>query len=91
MARHEKRPAWFKVFASCKPTVDAVPDGSAGRAFKAALSYFLNQEEPMLDDPLAAVVFCAVRPYIDEAFEDYAASVEAGRRGAGSRWGHSGE
>jgi len=27
-----------------------------------------------------------MRPYIDEAFSDYAASVESGRRGANNRW-----
>ena len=83
--RQEKRPTWFKCFLSNKATIDAIPDANVGRGLKAAFAYFDKREVPELD-PLANVVFCAMRPYIDEAFADYEASVQAGRSGAAARW-----
>ena len=37
-------------------------------------------------DRLANVVFCTMKPYIDEAFDDYEKQVQAGRSGARKRW-----
>lgn len=85
MARKEKRATWFKCFLSTKATIDAVPDENVGRGLKAAFAYFENKTEPDLD-ALSNVVFCAMRPYIDEAFADYDASVEAGKIGSANRW-----
>ena len=84
MAKKEKRATWFKCFLSSKATIDAVPDENVGRGLKAAFAYFENHQEPELD-PLSKVVFCAMRPYIDEAFEDYASRVQDGRNGAEKR------
>lgn len=86
MAKKEKRATWFKCFLSSKSVIDAVPDENAGKGLKAAFEYFQSGMIPKLD-PLSNVVFCAMRPYIDEAFEDYNNSVEAGKNGASLRWG----
>lgn len=86
MAKKEKRATWFKCFLSSKATIDAVPDENAGKGLKAAFAYFETGELPDLD-PLSKVVFCAMRPYIDEALEDYAARVQDGENGADKRWG----
>ena len=75
----------FKCFLSSKATIDAIPDENVGKGLKAAFAYFENKTISELD-PLSNVVFCAMRPYIDEAFSDYEASVESGRRGANNRW-----
>lgn len=80
-----KRATWFKCFLSSKATIDAIPDENVGKGLKAAFAYFEDMTEPALD-PLSKVVFCAMRPYIDEALADYAARVQDGKRGAGTRW-----
>lgn len=83
--RKRKRATWFKCFLSSKATIDAVPDENAGKGLKAAFAYFESKKEPELDT-LSNVVFCAMRPYIDEAFDDYASRVQDGRNGAEKRW-----
>lgn len=80
-----KRATWFKCFLSSKGTIDAVPDENVGKGLKAAFDYFESKKEPELDT-LSNVVFCAMRPYIDEAFDDYASRVQDGRNGAEKRW-----
>lgn len=85
MRKRERRATWFKCFLSSKATIDAIPDENVGKGLKAAFAYFESKTVPELD-PLANVVFCAMRPYIDEAFEDYEESVKAGRSGAAARW-----
>ena len=67
-----KRPTWFKCFLSSKATIDSIPDEAVGSF-------------PELDQ-LANVVFCTMKPYIDEAFDDYEKQVQAGRSGARKRW-----
>lgn len=81
-----KRPTWFKVFLSAKSTIDAIPNENVGIGLKAAFEYFETKTEPSLD-PLSKVVFCAMRPYIDEAFSDYQRSVDNGIKGAGIKHG----
>lgn len=85
MSKRERRATWFKCFLSSKATIDAIPDENVGKGLKAAFAYFDNKTIPPLD-PLSNVVFCAMRPYIDEAFSDYEASVRAGQSGAAVRW-----
>lgn len=89
MKRRERRPTWFKCFLSSKATIDAIDDAAVGKGVKAAFAYFDNKIVPDLD-PLSNVVFCAMRPYIDEAFADYEASVRAGQSGAAVRWDRGG-
>ena len=74
------RPSWFKLFLHHKSLIDAVPDEVAGRALKAALRYFDTGEVVELDS-LAGAVFAALKPHIDEAFEDFRRSVDTGRAG----------
>lgn len=83
-----KRPTWFKIFLSTKSIIDAIPDENVGKGLKAAFAYFNDRSEPDLD-PLSNVVYCAMRPYIDEAFSDYQRSVDNGQKGAGNRWGEN--
>lgn len=80
-----KRATWFKCFLSSKGTIDAVPDENVGKGLKAAFAYFENKKEPELD-LLSNIVFCAMRPYIDESFSDYAERVQNGKDGAETRW-----
>lgn len=80
MSKTSGRPAWFKMFLSQKALIDSVPDETAGKALKAVFAYFDSGEILQLD-PLAFAVFSAVKPYVDESFDDYAASVEHGKRG----------
>lgn len=87
--RKQGRPSWFKLFLHHKSLIDAVPDEVAGRALKAALQYFDTGEAPELDS-LTGAVFAAVKPHIDEAFEDFRRSVDTGRAGGQKRWGKEG-
>ena len=66
----EDSATWFKMFLRNKAVFDAVPDEAAGQAIKAALTYAETGEVPPLE-PLANVVFCAVRPSIDDAVRDF--------------------
>lgn len=86
MAKEKGRPAWFKMFRNQKALVDSVPDETAGRALKAIFKYFDDEELPIDLDPLAFAVFSAVKPYVDESFNDYRNAVENGKAGAGKRW-----
>lgn len=86
MAKRLGRAAWFKVFHHQKAVIDAMPDDAVGKGFKAAFQYFDSGEVPDLDQ-LAFVVFASLKPYIDEALDDYQRSVQAGQRGAADRWG----
>ena len=87
--RKSKKPSWFKLFLHHKSLIDAVPDEVAGKALKAALRYFDTGEVTELD-PLAGAVFAALKPHIDEAFEDFRRSVDTGRAGGQKRWGKEG-
>lgn len=80
-----KRATWFKCFLSSKATIDSIPDVNVGKGLKAAFAYFEDMTEPELD-PLSKVVFCAMRPYIDEALKDYEARVRDGKNGAEKRF-----
>ena len=70
MMAKEDNATWFKMFLRNKAVFDAVPDEAAGQAIKAALTYAETGEVPPLE-PLANVVFCAVRPSIDDALREF--------------------
>ncbi len=80
----KKRPSWFKLFLHQGPLIHAVPDEVAGKALKAALQYLDDKTEPELD-PLSAAVYATFKPYIDEAFEDFERSSNAGKAGNAKR------
>ena len=83
------RPSWFKVFLHQKPLIDAIPDEVAGRALKAALLYFDTGEMTEMDS-LTGAVFAVLKPHIDEAFDDFRRSVDAGKAGSQKRWNKEG-
>lgn len=83
------RPSWFKLFLHHKSLIEAVPDEVAGKAIKAALRYFDTGEVAELDS-LAGAVFAALKPHIDEAFDDFRRSVDTGRAGGQKRWSKEG-
>jgi len=83
------RPSWFKLFLHHKALIDAVSDEVAGRALKAALHYFDTGEVAELDS-LTGAVFAALKPHIDEAFEDFQATSEKNRQNIKKRWANSG-
>ena len=76
----EKRASWFKVFHYERAPIEAVSDADAGLGLKMALRYFDGEELPA-DMPLGAyVVFCTLKPYIDESLGEFAQSVANGRK-----------
>lgn len=80
MAGEDGRPAWFKVFAYNKPVICAAPDEQVGAAVKAIMAYFETGELQELE-PMATMIFHALKPGVDESIETYASSVENGRKG----------
>lgn len=80
------RPSWFKLFLHYRPVIDVFPNEAVGKAFKAALLYFDTGDVEELDS-MANAIFSALRPHIDEAFEDFQRSVNTGRAGGQKRWG----
>lgn len=74
------KPSWFKLFGNLLPVFEAAPDDAVGRAVKGALRYFDTGEVPELE-LMELILFSAMRPRIEEAYEDFYQKVEAGRRG----------
>ena len=74
------KPSWFKLFGSMRSVFEAAPDEVAGRALKGALRYFDTGEVPELE-PMEWLLFCALRPQMEEAYEEFYQKVAAGRRG----------
>lgn len=83
------RPSWFKLFLHHKSLIEAVPDEVAGKAIKAALRYFDTGKVAELDS-LAGAVFSAIKPNIDEAFEDFEMTSEKNRKNIQKRWANRG-
>lgn len=70
---------WFKMFLRNKEIFDAVPDETAGKAIKAAMAYAQTGTPPELDQ-LTNVVFCALRPSIDDSLADFQVIRERNRQ-----------
>lgn len=85
MAKRPSRPSWFKMFLHQKALLDAMPDETVGKALKAVFQYFDAGELPDLD-PMAFAVFAAIKPYVDESFEDFERTSEKNRRNVEARW-----
>lgn len=88
MKDQKDRPTWWRMFASQKEAVESLPNEAVGEGLKAAFRYFDGAEVgPDTISPMAYTAFCLIKPYIDQAFETYTKSVEAGKKGASARWG----
>ena len=75
------------MFAHQRAAVEAVEDKDVGAGIKAAFRYFDGEEVPPGSiSAQAFIVFCVMKPYIDESFRDFEASVESGKEGARRRW-----
>lgn len=86
-----KKATWWKMFYHQRAAVESVSDSDAGMGIKAAFRYFDGEEIPPGSlTPQAFTVFCVIRPYIDEAQQDYEKSVKSGQKGANRRWGDKG-
>ena len=84
----EKRATWWKMFYHQRAAIESVSDEDAGAGLKAAFRYFDGEDiAPESLTPQAFTVFCVIRPYIDESFQDYSACVKNGKQGAKNRWG----
>jgi len=85
----EKKATWWKMFSHQRAAVESVSDRNAGAGLKAAFRYFDGEDIPAGSmTPQAFTVFCVIRPYIDEARQDFERSVKSGRKGAEARWGN---
>ena len=85
MSKKTSRPSWFKMFLHQKALIDSVPDETAGKAIKSVFQYFDTGEAPALD-PLTFAVFAAIKPYIDESFDDFKRTQEKNRANVQKRW-----
>ena len=84
----EKRATWWKMFYHQRAVIDSVSDEDAGAGLKAAFRYFDGEDIPPESlSPQAFTVFCVIRPYIDESFQDYETFSNAGKKGMKNRWG----
>ena len=84
MAKPEKRPSWFKLFAHQAPMIQEATEKQVGRALKAAMHYFITREELKLE-PLSRMLFIDFKRYADEAFDDFARDLENGKKGGRPR------
>lgn len=74
------RATWFKLALYHKALIDAVPDDVAGKALKAAMTYFQDRTQVELD-PLAMAVYSMLKASADEAFAGYDKAVMDGGKG----------
>ena len=58
------------------------------KALKAVFQYFDTGEVVDLD-PMAFAVFAAVKPYVDESFEDFERTSERNRMNVAKRWNNN--
>ena len=65
--------------------MDTVPDETAGKALKAVFRYFDTGEVADLD-PLAFAVFAAIKPYVDESFDDFERTSAKNKANVMERW-----
>lgn len=85
----EKRATWWKMFYHQRAAIENVSDEDAGQGLKAAFRYFDGEDvSPEKLTQAAFIVFCVMRPYIDESKRDYTEAVENGKRGGDKRWGN---
>lgn len=83
-----KRATWWKMFSHQRAAIESVSNADAGMGLKAAFRYFDGETISAEDLTQAAfTVFCVMRPYLDEAVQDYESAVQNGRKGAVTRWG----
>lgn len=85
MAKKTNRPSWFKMFLHQKALLDAMPDETVGKALKAVFQYFDTGEVQELD-PMAFAVFAAIKPYVDESYEDFTAASKKNKENVMKRW-----
>ena len=85
MAKKTNRPSWFKMFLHQKALLDAMPDETVGKALKAVFQYFDTGEVQELDS-MAFAVFAAIKPYVDESYEDFAAASKKNKENVMKRW-----
>ena len=75
------------MFAHQRAAVEAIDDKDVGAGIKAAFRYFDGEDVPQGSiSAQAFIVFCVMKPYIDESFRDFEKSVESGKEGARRRW-----
>lgn len=84
--KKEKRPTWWKMFYHQRAAIDSVSDADAGQGLKAAFRYFDGEDVGHIT-PGAFTVLCVMKPYMDEACQDYETAVNNGKKGAYERWG----
>lgn len=84
----QRRATWWKMFSHQRAAVESVSNEDAGSGLKAAFRFFDGEEINTGELSQAAfTVFSVMKPYIEEAQQDYKASVESGKAGADIRWG----
>lgn len=85
MSKKGGRPSWFKMFLHQKALIDSVPDEIAGKALKAVFLYF--DTGAIIDlDPLAFAVFAAIKPYVDESYDDFERTSAKNKANIMKRW-----
>ena len=62
--------SWYKMFVKLESVFESAPDECAGRALKASFVYARTGEVPELD-PVAMILFSAIKPSIDDSVETF--------------------
>lgn len=83
------RPCWFKLFDSHLELFEAAPPEAVKAGICSALRS-LRGEEVETNDPIALMVFGAVKPSIDAAWDQYRRMSSGGSRGNAKRYMVSG-
>ncbi len=73
---------WWKMFRQQRAVIDGASAGEVGAGLMGAFAYFDGVVVKPVDlRQEAFLVFCVMRPYIDESKADYEKAVENGRKG----------
>lgn len=75
-------PAWIRLYTSVFSLIKAATPYQAGEAIKSAVEHILTGKEPDISDALVCGIYEMLLDGAEHSFEEYAAKVEGGKKGA---------
>lgn len=76
-----RHPSWFKLRVERRDFLRELPPQTAVNVLLLCLDYLEKGEPIEIEDPLTRIAFSAFAPDVSEAWRQYNARVESGRKG----------
>ena len=81
LTEQKRHPSWFKLRLEKRDFLRELPPKVAVDALLLCLDFLENGETLDVEDPLTRIAFSAFSPDVSEAWRQYTARVECGRKG----------